>query len=81
MHSVYYMPAAPRVHCLHERPVGLLTLVACFRPHEGPEMLYHDGVQPILEWDLGVAVGDVAWAPYSSTTFAAVTVDGKVCRI
>ena len=23
-------------------------------------------------------VGDVAWAPYSSTVFAAVTVDGKV---
>ena len=22
-------------------------------------------------------VGDVAWAPYSSTVFAAVTVDGK----
>lgn len=38
-------------------------------------------VQPILDWDLGVAVGDVAWAPYSSTTFAAVTLDGKVtCR-
>jgi dynein intermediate chain 1, axonemal len=35
-------------------------------------------VQPILDWDLGVAVGDVAWAPYSSTTFAAVTLDGKV---
>ena len=35
-------------------------------------------MQPILDWDLGVAVGDVAWAPYSSTTFAAVTLDGKV---
>ena len=23
-------------------------------------------------------MGDVAWAPYSSTTFAAVTTDGKV---
>ena len=23
-------------------------------------------------------VGDVAWAPYSSTVFAAVTIDGKV---
>ena len=24
------------------------------------------------------AVGDIAWAPYSSTVFAAVTADGKV---
>ena len=29
-------------------------------------------------FDLGSQVGDVAWAPYSSTVFAAVTIDGKV---
>lgn len=29
-------------------------------------------------YDLNSAVGDVAWAPFSSTTFAAVTTDGKV---
>jgi dynein intermediate chain 1 len=29
-------------------------------------------------FDLGYAVGDVEWAPYSSTVFAAVTNDGKV---
>lgn len=29
-------------------------------------------------YDLNAAVGDVAWAPYSSTVFAAVTTDGKV---
>ena len=29
-------------------------------------------------FDLNSQVGDVAWAPYSSTVFAAVTVDGKV---
>ncbi|XP_048358604.1 dynein axonemal intermediate chain 1-like [Sphaerodactylus townsendi] len=28
-------------------------------------------------YDLNSAVGDVAWAPYSSTVFAAVTTDGK----
>lgn len=33
---------------------------------------------PIFSFDLGNSVGDVAWAPYSSTTFAAVTSDGKV---
>ena len=29
-------------------------------------------------YDLGSQVGDVAWAPYSSTIFAAVTWEGKV---
>jgi hypothetical protein len=30
--------------------------------------------------DLNNSVGDVAWAPYSSTVFAAVTQEGKACR-
>ena len=34
--------------------------------------------QPLFMLDLNSQVGDVAWAPYSSTVFAAVTVDGKV---
>mmetsp|Transcript_17293 Transcript_17293/g.18034 ORF Transcript_17293/g.18034 Transcript_17293/m.18034 type:complete len:676 (+) Transcript_17293:55-2082(+) len=38
----------------------------------------HNFPNPILSFDLGNAVGDVAWAPYSSTVFAAVTSDGKV---
>lgn len=38
----------------------------------------HNYPTPILSFDLGNAVGDVAWAPYSSTVFAAVTSDGKV---
>ena len=29
-------------------------------------------------FDVGSQVGDVAWAPYSSTVFAAVTIEGKV---
>ena len=29
-------------------------------------------------FDLVSQVGDIAWAPYSSTIFAAVTFDGKV---
>jgi len=33
---------------------------------------------PLFTYDLGSAVGDAAWAPYSSTVFAAVTADGKV---
>lgn len=38
----------------------------------------HNVSTPILSFDLGNAVGDIAWAPYSSTVFAAVTSDGKV---
>ena len=34
--------------------------------------------KPLLTFDLKAEVGDVAWAPYSSTVFAAVTLDGKV---
>ncbi|KAM3877528.1 dynein, axonemal, intermediate chain 1, paralog 2 [Diretmus argenteus] len=33
---------------------------------------------PMFTFDLNAAVGDVAWSPYSSTVFAAVTTDGKV---
>ena len=32
----------------------------------------------MFTFDLGSSVGDVAWAPYSATVFAAVTADGKV---
>ncbi len=32
---------------------------------------------PVFTFDLGSPVGDVAWSPYSSTVFAAVTADGK----
>lgn len=32
-------------------------------------------------YDLNSAVGDVAWAPYSSTVFAAVTTNGKVSAL
>ena len=32
----------------------------------------------MLYIDLGNSVGDIAWSPYSSTVFAAVTSDGKI---
>jgi len=34
--------------------------------------------RPIMTFDLGCAVGDVEWAPYSSTVFAAVTSNGNL---
>ncbi|GJQ66498.1 hypothetical protein Trydic_g4490 [Trypoxylus dichotomus] len=33
---------------------------------------------PLFVFDVGHCVGDVKWAPYSSTVFAAVTTEGKV---
>ena len=33
---------------------------------------------PILCYDVGYQVNDVAWAPYSSTVFALVTGDGGI---
>ena len=33
--------------------------------------------KPLFMFDVNSQVGDIAWAPYSSTVFAAVTVDGK----
>lgn len=33
---------------------------------------------PLFVFDLGASVGDVKWAPYSTTVLAAVTSEGKV---
>uniref|UniRef100_A0AAQ5YVT1 Dynein, axonemal, intermediate chain 1, paralog 2 n=1 Tax=Amphiprion ocellaris TaxID=80972 RepID=A0AAQ5YVT1_AMPOC len=33
---------------------------------------------PVLTFDLKEPIGDIAWSPYSSTVFAAVTTDGNV---
>ena len=38
----------------------------------------HNSGKPVISFDLNNSVGDVCWAPYSATTFAAVTSDGKV---
>jgi dynein intermediate chain 1 len=34
--------------------------------------------RPLMTFDLGWAIGDIQWAPYSSTVFAAVTSEGKL---
>lgn len=38
----------------------------------------HNQSKPVMTFDLNSPVGDVAWAPYSSTVFAAASSDGKV---
>ncbi|XP_044009131.1 dynein intermediate chain 2, ciliary isoform X2 [Aphidius gifuensis] len=35
-------------------------------------------LEPLYMFDLGVPIGDVQWAPYSSTVFACVSDDGRV---
>ncbi|KAL0820400.1 hypothetical protein ABMA28_006283 [Loxostege sticticalis] len=41
--------------------------------------IWEDGRdEPLFMFELGSPVGDVKWAPYSSTVFAACTADGKV---
>lgn len=42
------------------------------------KMWDHTCKTPVMSFDLAQAIGDVAWAPYSSTTFAAITSDGVV---
>ncbi|XP_015597022.1 dynein intermediate chain 2, ciliary [Cephus cinctus] len=37
-----------------------------------------DRLEPLFMFDLGVPIGDVQWAPYSSTVLACVSNDGKV---
>lgn len=46
-----------------------VSYVSCFPPSPS---------EPLFIFDLGSSVGDVKWAPYSSTVFAAVTTEGKV---
>ena len=42
------------------------------------KMWDHTIAKPVMTFDLNNAVGDAAWAPYSSSVFAAATSDGKV---
>jgi hypothetical protein len=71
----------------------LLLFVVCsyltFRNYNGHSLLkvvsfensyrnFNFFSEPMFTFDLNNSVGDVAWAPYASTVFAAVTADGKV---
>eukprot|EP00747_Dinoflagellata_sp_TGD_P165115 gnl/TRDRNA2_/TRDRNA2_185975_c0_seq1.p1 gnl/TRDRNA2_/TRDRNA2_185975_c0~~gnl/TRDRNA2_/TRDRNA2_185975_c0_seq1.p1 ORF type:complete len:695 (+),score=179.37 gnl/TRDRNA2_/TRDRNA2_185975_c0_seq1:79-2085(+) len=42
------------------------------------KMWDHTNRAPVMSFDLAQAIGDVAWAPFSSTVFAAITSDGVV---
>ena len=47
-------------------------------PHLPPSSLPSLYSDPMFTYDLNSVVGDVAWSPFASTVFAAVTADGKV---
>lgn len=42
------------------------------------KMWDHTSRTPVMSFDLAQAIGDVAWAPFSATVFAAITSDGVV---
>ena len=42
------------------------------------KMWIKDMKRPIVTFDLESQIGDISWAPYSSTVFAAVTSEGKL---
>lgn len=42
------------------------------------KMWDHTSRTPVMSFDLAQAIGDVAWAPFSSTVFAAITPAGDV---
>ena len=41
-------------------------------------MWIKDMKRPIVTFDLESQIGDIQWAPYSSTVFAAVSYEGKL---
>merc|ERR1712032_1389451 len=54
--------------------MGFISCAAEFIVH----IFHKDFPNSIMRFDLGAQVGQVAWAPYSSTVFSAVTEEGKV---
>ena len=74
--DIYHGHVSP-VNKIMWNPYYPLIFITCASKH----VLYiwhRDLPSPILHFDLGSCVGDVAWAPYSSTVFAAVTSCGRV---
>jgi len=69
-----HLMAIYAVRCNHFHPRVFLSASADWTV----KLWDHQSRHPLMSFDLGNAVGDVEWAPYSSSVFAAVTNDGKV---
>ncbi|KAJ1527147.1 hypothetical protein ONE63_008680 [Megalurothrips usitatus] len=71
-YSAHHMPVH-RIHFNYYLPDIFITCSADWRIK-----IWEEGrTEPLFVFDLHCSVGDVQWAPYSSTVFAAVTLDGK----
>ncbi|KAE8745338.1 hypothetical protein FOCC_FOCC007886, partial [Frankliniella occidentalis] len=71
-YSAHHMPVH-RIHFNYFLPDIFITCSSDWRIK-----IWEDGrTEPLFVFDLHCSVGDVQWAPYSSTVFAAVTLDGK----
>lgn len=65
------------VHALRWNPFHERVFLSCSADWT-VKLWDHNLKYPVMSFDLGNAVGDVAWSPYSATVFAAATSDGKV---
>jgi dynein intermediate chain 1 len=66
-----------RVHRVRWNPYHQDIFISCSEDWT-VKIWDHKSSKCLLHFDLGNAVGDVCWSPFSSTVFAAVTTDGKV---
>eukprot|EP00051_Salpingoeca_urceolata_P013284 m.166338 g.166338 ORF g.166338 m.166338 type:complete len:740 (-) comp17751_c0_seq9:195-2414(-) len=72
-----YAPHSMAVYAMHWNPHHPSIFATCGA--DWTLRIYdHDFPDPIFTFDLGDAVGDMAWAPFSATTFTAVTTNGNV---
>jgi len=85
MATTEYSSAHLAAYCAHVTPVNTITwnpfhpkvFLSCASEYN--VLLWHmDHQIPVLRFDLCAYVGDVSWAPYSSTVFATVSGDGRV---
>ena len=70
---------------LGHAPADAVTLLCMLHWFYSPPLFLSPSLLPpplhrdaMFTFDLNSVVGDVAWSPFSSTVFAAVTADGKV---
>jgi dynein intermediate chain 1 len=63
------------VYCVRWNPFHPRIFLSCSADWT-VKMWDHTNRSPVMSFDLAQAIQDVAWAPYSSTTFAAITSEG-----
>ncbi|XP_046398571.1 dynein intermediate chain 2, ciliary [Ischnura elegans] len=70
--DAHHMP----VHCIGYNPFNPSIFLSC--GGDWRVKIWEDNrSEPLFVFDVGSPIGDAAWAPYSSTSFAAVSWDGR----